>query len=115
MVFAISNETAQSFLILVSIESEYKVSDSEPNCPIWAKAGWCQKNSDLLKKCPHSCQKYGYMGANSMEERYITVNFQNTSQVTATNVTDFAAPPPPSAAIRPHSELESVRLGYRQS
>lgn len=55
------------------------------------------------------------MGANSMEERYITVNFQNTSQVTATNVTDFAAPPPPSAAIRPHSELESVRLGYRQS
>ncbi|KAJ7390792.1 hypothetical protein OS493_022350 [Desmophyllum pertusum] len=89
-------------------ESEYKVTDSESICPIWAKAGWCQKDSDLLQKCPHSCQKFGYMGANSLEERYITVNFQNTSSVKAPIITEIAVPPPPSAAMRPHSDLEAL-------
>lgn len=96
------------FLFYFCLESEYKFTDSQSICPIWAKAGWCQKNSDLLQKCPHSCQKYGYMGANSMEERYITVNFQNTSSVTTPTFTEIAAPPPPSAAISAHSDLESV-------
>ena len=102
-----------TILFHLSIESEYKVTDLESICPIWAKAGWCQKDSDLLQKCPHSCQKFGYMGANSLEERYITVNFQNTSSVKAPIITEIAVPPPPSAAMRPHSDLEAVRLKTR--
>lgn len=88
------------------------MTDTESICPIWAKAGWCQKYSDLLQKCPHSCQKYGYMGANSLDERYITVNFQNTSSVRSPVFTEIVAPPPPSAAIRAHSDLESVRNAF---
>ena len=88
------------------------MTDSESICPMWAKAGWCQKNSDLLQKCPHSCQKYGYMGANSLDERYITVNFQNTSSVRSPISTEIVDPPPPSAAIRANSELESVGIAF---
>lgn len=35
--------------------------DKHPVCPIWAKSGYCQTNSDINWKCPHSCnyQKYG--------------------------------------------------------
>lgn len=100
------------YLFYLLVESQYRVTDSESFCPIWAKAGWCQKNSDLLQKCPHSCQKYGYMGANSLDERYITVNFQNTSSVRAPIFTEIVAPPPPSAAISAHSDLESVRNAF---
>ena len=88
------------------------MTDSESICPTWAKAGWCQKNSDLLQKCPHSCQKYGYMGANSLDERYITVNFQNKSSERAPIFTEIVAPPPPSAAISAHSELKTVRNDF---
>jgi len=53
------------------------------------------------------------MGANSLDERYITVNFQNTSSVRAPIFTEIVAPPPPSAAIRAHSELESLPQDLR--
>ena len=49
------------------------------------------------------------MGADSLDERYITVNFQNTSSSRAPTFTEIVAPPPPSAAISTHSDLESVR------
>lgn len=90
-------------------ESDYNLTDKETTCPLWAKAGWCQSNEDLLDKCPHSCQKYGVQGANSLDERYITVNFQNSSSVANSKVVEFVAPPPPSAAIRSHSDLDTVR------
>ncbi|CAH3028110.1 unnamed protein product, partial [Porites evermanni] len=89
-------------------ESDYNLTDKETTCPLWAKAGWCQSNEDLLDKCPHSCQKYGVQGANSLDERYITVNFQNSSSVASSKVVTFEAPPPPSAAIRSHSDLDTL-------
>ena len=93
-------------------ESDYNVTDTESTCPIWAKAGWCQSNADLLDKCPHSCQKYGVQGASSLDERYITVNFQKTSPVKNLSVSEIAAPPPPSAAIQSHSDLDLVSKAF---
>ena len=98
-----------SFFLPFFSESDYNLTDKETTCPLWAKAGWCQSNEDLLDKCPHSCQKYGVQGANSLDERYITVNFQNSSSVASSKVVTFEAPPPPSAAIRSHSDLDTVR------
>lgn len=89
-------------------ESDYNVTDTESACPLWAKAGWCETNADLLDKCPHSCQKYGVQGASSLDERYITVSFRNTSSATIPEVSTIVAPPPPSAAISAHSELDTV-------
>lgn len=87
------------------------MTDTESTCPLWAKAGWCQTDSDLLDKCPHSCQKYGLQGGSSLDERYITVNFQEASSATqGPVVSEIVAPPAPSAAISPYSELNLVRF-----
>lgn len=86
-------------------ESDYNVTDKESSCSLWAKAGWCQANTDLLDKCPHSCQKYGVQGASSLEERYVTVNFGDTSSAKVPTFSDFMAPPPPPGGISPNSDI----------
>ena len=39
-------------------ETDFKLADHDPHCPVWARHGWCQSLSDLHYKCPHSCEKY---------------------------------------------------------
>lgn len=87
-------------------ESYFKVTDTDSSCSVWAKAGWCQAITDLLDKCPHSCQKYGVQGANSLEERYITVNFRDSSS--APTFSEIVAPPPPPGGISPQSDINLV-------
>lgn len=86
-------------------ESYFRLTDTDSSCSVWAKAGWCQAITDLLDKCPHSCQKYGVQGASSLEERYITVNFRDSSSVAAPTFSEIVAPPPPPGGISPQSDI----------
>ena len=93
-------------------ESYFKVTDTDSSCSVWAKAGWCQAITDLLDKCPHSCQKYGVQGASSLEERYITVNFRDSSSLAAPTFSEIVAPPPPPGGISPQSDINLVCWRY---